>query len=110
MFTLNDPDTFWLTLTNIGLGVVTLICCVVVAAGIVQEVVLRVRRSRALRSLATDDHALLITGLGVTMADGGVPVDAETPMYVTESGLARKGSNFGTSDDPDEPFIYRSEN
>ncbi len=110
MFTITDPDTFWLTATNVVLGLVTLVCCVVVAAAVVQEIVVRMRRAHALRSLASDDHALLITDLGVTMADGGMRVDRETPLYVTERGFARKASNIGTSGDPDEPFIYRSEN
>ncbi len=110
MFTTTDPATFWLTMTNIILGVVTLVCCLVVAAGVIQEIVVRIRNARALRALASDDHALLITDLGVTMADGGVRVDGETPLYVTDHGFARQAPNIGTSGDPDEPFVYRSEN
>ena len=85
MFDMNDPNTFWLNVTNIALGIVTLICCVVVGYGIVQEVLVRVRK-RAVQLVESDDHALLVTDLGITMADGGVPVK-EQPIVVSEKGL-----------------------
>jgi hypothetical protein len=85
MFDLNDPNTFWLNVTNIALGVVTLICCVVVGYSVVQEVLVRVRNRKA-RLVENDDHALLVTDLGITMADGGVRVD-EKPLVVSEKGL-----------------------
>ena len=85
MFDLNDPNTFWLNVTNIALGIVTLICCVAVGYGVLQEVLVRVRKRKA--SLAkADDHSLLVTDLGITMADGGVPVE-EKPLAVSEKGL-----------------------
>ena len=34
MFNFNDPNTFWLNVTNIVLGLVTLICCVAVGRGV----------------------------------------------------------------------------
>jgi hypothetical protein len=85
MFDLNDPNTFWLNVTNIALGVVTLICCVVVGYGVVQEVLIRVRKRKE-SHVEVDDHALLVTDLGITMADGGVRVD-EKPLAVSEKGL-----------------------
>ena len=85
MFDMNDPNTFWLNVTNIALGVVTLICCVVVGYGIVQEVLVRVRKRRA-SLVESDDHSLLVTDLGITMADGGVPVQKK-PLVVSEQGL-----------------------
>jgi hypothetical protein len=87
MFDLNDPNTFWLNITNIALGVVTLICCVVVGYGVVQEVLVRARKRKA-NLVETDDHALLVTDLGITMADGGERVD-EKPLAVSERGLMR---------------------
>ena len=78
---MNDPSTYWLTFTNIALGVVTLICCVAVGVGIVQEIVARrtkgCRLSNLDREVADlvstfgDGHAFQLPGLGVTMADGG---------------------------------------
>jgi hypothetical protein len=77
-FLMNDPSTYWLTVTNVGLGIVTLICCVAVAAGIVQEIVARRRKAAALSNmdrevadLLSDSHAFQLPTLGVTMADGG---------------------------------------
>ena len=78
---MNDPSTYWLTFTNIALGVVVLVCCIAVGIGIVQEVVARRKKARALAGLDhevtslvagfQDGHAFHIPSLGVTMADGG---------------------------------------
>jgi hypothetical protein len=87
MFDLTDPNTLWLNITNIALGVVTLICCVVVGYGVVQEVRVRIRKRKA-NLVEADDHALLVTDLGITMADGGTPVK-EKPIMVSEKGLTR---------------------
>jgi hypothetical protein len=77
----NDPSTYWLTFTNIALGVVVVACCIAVAFGVVQEMAARRRRraeeadlDREVADLAaryTGGHALHVPGLGVTMADGG---------------------------------------
>jgi hypothetical protein len=45
------PDTFWLDVTNVVLGLFTLGACLWVARGIVQEAILR-RRLRRLRATA----------------------------------------------------------
>jgi len=77
----NDPSTYWLTFTNIALGVVVLICCVAVAVGVLQEVAARRKRQAAAnafeRELAeaySGGHAFNLPNLGVTMADGGEEV------------------------------------
>lgn len=78
---MNDPSTYWLTFTNIALGLVVLICCAAVVVGIFQELALR-RKKRlaeadldrevaALAASYTGGHAFNTPGLGVTMADGG---------------------------------------
>jgi len=72
----SSPETFWLDLTNVALGLVTLICCVVLAAGVLQEVVVRVRK-RAHVPVENDDHAFALPALGLTMADGGEKVEEE---------------------------------
>jgi hypothetical protein len=78
---MNDPSTLWLTVTNIALGVVTLICIVAVGIGVVQELAARARKRAAgaaldhevanLVSSFNDGHAFHVPSLGVTMADGG---------------------------------------
>ena len=78
---MNDPSTLWLTITNIALGVVTLICIGAVGFGVVQELAARRKKrieiSRLDREVAdlvasfNDGHAFDIQGLGITMADGG---------------------------------------
>jgi len=54
------PDTFWLDLTNVALGLVTLEACLWVAWGIVQEVVFR-RRLRRLAVTASRGILVLVT-------------------------------------------------
>jgi hypothetical protein len=78
---MNDPSTYWLTFTNIALGVVTLVCCGAVALGIIQEIVARRRKAAAMSgidrevadlvSTYNDGHVFQLPNLGVTMADGG---------------------------------------
>ncbi len=81
---MSDPSSYWLTLTNIALGVVVLICCGAVAIGIVQEIAERRRKRAASAALDRevaelvasfqDGHAFHSPGLGLTMADGGEPL------------------------------------
>ena len=80
----SDPSTYWLTFTNIALGVVTVICCAAVAGGILQEILERRRKRAALAGLDSevaklvhsfDGHAFDVPGLGVVMADGGERID-----------------------------------
>jgi len=77
----SDPSTYWLTVTNIALGVVTLVCCLAVGFGILQEVAARRKKRAAASQLDrevsdlvasfTDGHAFHTPELGLTMADGG---------------------------------------
>ena len=86
---MNDPSTYWLTLTNIALGVVVLICCIAVALGIVQELAAARKRKaagtaldRELADMATSyggGHAFNLPNLGVTMADGGEELRNKEP-------------------------------
>ena len=80
---MNDPSTYWLTVTNIVLGLVTLICTVAIGIGVVQELAARRKKRVALSHIdrevsdlvATygDGHAFNLPSLGLTMADGGEP-------------------------------------
>ncbi len=96
MFDLNDPNTFWLNVTNIALGVITLICCVAVGRGLYQEIVVRLKKRVP---VSADDHAFSVPGLGITMADGGERLDKNTQ---------KRDNNVPAQED--EPNIFRSEN
>jgi hypothetical protein len=84
-----DSEVLWLNVMNGALGVVVLICCLVVLGAIVYQFT-SVRRERErnvkaadreMRDLvrARDPHAFDAPGLGLTMADGGEPIDGSTP-------------------------------
>ncbi len=70
MFDLSDPKTYWLNITNIGLGLVVLICCVAAGRAFLHDLLGR-RSQRADSGLAFDDHTFMEPELGITMADGG---------------------------------------
>jgi hypothetical protein len=65
-----QSETFWLDVTNIALGLVTLVCLLAVGTGIVQDLLPRFRRSAT-----ADDHVTLTPDLGLTMADGGSRIE-----------------------------------
>ena len=71
----NDFETFWLTATNVVLGLVTLVCLIVLAHGLFLELKARLAVRRASLAVPADDHAFVVPMLGVTMADGGERVD-----------------------------------
>jgi hypothetical protein len=96
MFDFNDPNTFWLNVTNIALGLITLICCVAVGRGLYQEIIVRLKKRV---QVSADDHVFSVTGLGITMADGGERLDKKTK---------KRDNNVPAQDD--EPNIFRSEN
>jgi hypothetical protein len=74
MFDPSDSEVFWLNMTNVALGLVTLIAFVAVSFAVVREVAARARKHATVP--ATDDaHAFLHPELGLTMADGGEPTD-----------------------------------
>lgn len=82
-------ETYWLSATNVALGVVVLICAFVVAAAVAREVTVRMhRRAKISAELDHDmrrlveefgDHAFLNPELGITMADGGEKIDPKDP-------------------------------
>jgi hypothetical protein len=74
----NDPTTLWLNLTNLGLGLIVLACLAAVGGGFFVEMYKRVslrRRAFQLMPGGGDLHALHTPQLGLTMADGGEPVE-----------------------------------
>ena len=74
---MSDPSTYWLTFMNVALGVLTLIGCIAVGIGVVQELAAKRKKAvnldREVSRLAAsfDGHAFHTPELGLTMADGG---------------------------------------
>lgn len=107
MFDFSDPELFWLNVTNALLGAVTLVCVVAVGYGVAKELFARAVAWRRASAAYNDDHALVVTDLGITMADGGKPI-GQGNIVVSERGITRPSNS---DDYPiDERFIQRSEN
>lgn len=71
---------FWLNLTNIALGIVVVLALLLVAYGVIWEVVIRRKKHAGMRDMDAEmdsmlkrefSHTLTVPELGVTMADGG---------------------------------------
>jgi len=78
---------FWLNLTNIALGVIVVLAILLVAYGIVWEMVLRHRKRSGLRDVNAEmqkmlhdefAHSYPVPEFGLTMADGGEQVKTES--------------------------------
>ena len=74
MFNWSDPNTFWLNITDIALGIVTLASLAFVAQAAFREVYARLANRVSVR-LHEDSHAFTLPELGLTMADGGEPIN-----------------------------------
>lgn len=70
----SNPETLWLNMTNLGLGIVTLICVVAVLYNIANEFWIKKHADQP-----EDAHAMHVPELGWTMADGGEPVKGAKP-------------------------------
>lgn len=77
MFQIQDPELHWLTVTNIALGAVALLCVGAISAAVVHELLARARQRVTSALPAIDDHTFFVPELGVTMADGGEVIDAQ---------------------------------
>jgi hypothetical protein len=67
-----DPQTLWLNLTNLALGVITLLALAIAGVAVAREWIARVRRAREIDGLDAEmSHMLHVPELGMTMADGG---------------------------------------
>jgi hypothetical protein len=71
---------FWLNLTNIALGIVVVLALLLVAYGVIWELVIRCKKHAGLHDMDAEmqsmlkkefSHTLTVPELGVTMADGG---------------------------------------
>lgn len=80
----NYDQVFWLNVTNIVLGLVTLACILVIGFATLREIRQRVK---AKERVEMDDHSFVVSGLGVTMADGGKKTDDDEMLVITENGI-----------------------
>ncbi len=76
LFDPNQPDAFWLDLTNAALGVFCLVCFLAIGWGAWRDLQLRARQ-KSIHLYHTDAHTHFDPALGASMADGGEPI--ETP-------------------------------
>jgi len=76
----NYDWVFWLNVTNIALGIVVVLAVLLMAYGVVWELVIRHRQHRGVRDVNQEmqamlrgefSHSLHVPELGLTMADGG---------------------------------------
>jgi hypothetical protein len=74
----SNPETFWLNATNLMLGFVTLACAGALIYGLAGDLLAKARQKMTVAGLdreLRDLHALQLPELGLTMADGGEPVE-----------------------------------
>lgn len=69
----SDPQTLWLNLTNLGLGIATIIAIAAVAYIVVREIVAERKKVTAPNAGQMSPHVYFERDLGFTMADGGEP-------------------------------------
>ncbi len=93
-----NSETGWLNLTNAVLGLAVLVCFLTVGRVMIQEA--RAWASKRFRAqIAQDDHAFDLKSLGITMADGGKPINEMT-----------RQSRIAPTDLDDPQNIIRSDN
>jgi hypothetical protein len=91
----NDPQSLWLNVTNLALGLVTLAAVGVFMYGVIGDLAVLRKRFKAtsrqpgevgqFAGAGSMAHIMPVHGLGLTMADGGEPVDPQ-------QGSAQPGS------------------
>ncbi len=80
----SNSQTLWLNITNLGLGIATVLALGVLAYGLFGDLVAMRKRSHVMGKLDEDlrnlvgagsgAHLMPVEGMGLTMADGGEPV------------------------------------
>lgn len=86
----NDPQTWWLNITNLGLGLLTVAAFAAIAYTVILDVLAKRRAAAADRHealntvpLGQERHVFHSPELGLTMADGGEP---EPPAHSPQAG------------------------
>ncbi|MBS1858150.1 MAG: hypothetical protein JST11_22455 [Acidobacteria bacterium] len=75
----SNSQTLWLNLTNLALGIVTVLAVVILCGAVAQELLARRRKARELAGMDEEmRHVLHVPELGLTMADGGEAMPAPT--------------------------------
>jgi hypothetical protein len=82
---------FWLNVTNIALGAVVILAVVLVMSAVIWEIVTRRKKSDDAAGLGNGledvlQDGRLVPGLGITMADGGEPIN---PLPEKSTGKKR---------------------
>jgi hypothetical protein len=94
-----NDQTLWLNVTNVALGVVTLAALLVASVAVATELAARHRHVRdaaalddELRTIFGGDspYAMQVPGLGLTMADGGEPLNPESAGGAEAKGDSEK--------------------
>jgi len=89
----NYDWVFWLKVTNIALGVIVVLAVLLVAYGVVWELVIRHKKhsgvrdvNREMQAMLHDEfsHSLAVPELGLTMADGGERVKSTSNKPVED--------------------------
>ena len=95
MFDIKDPEAFWLNVTNFGLGFLCVVCFFLVVGSVAHELVARRRRALA-EVLQFDPHTLRLPELGLTMADGGEPLEKEAEAKPEAAPQSRPAAEAGS--------------
>lgn len=74
MISLVLPDTLWLITVNILLGLAIIVCSVVIAMSLLNEI-RKHRRGKKEEAQVPDDYLKGLKDLGVTLSDGGEKID-----------------------------------
>jgi hypothetical protein len=71
MFELSNASTLWVNLTNILLGMATILCLGIVIYAAAKEVIVRAAKKSKAQVREHDAHVFEVPELGLTMTDGG---------------------------------------
>lgn len=84
----SNSQTLWLNITNLALGIATVLALGALAYGLLGDLVAARKRSHAMQQMDGDlrnlmgagsgAHLMPVEGMGLTMADGGEPLPPAT--------------------------------
>lgn len=80
MFALLLSDETWLNATNALLGIVAGVALIAIGGAVFHDILANIRkRTQERQHFVFTPHALHVPELGLTMADGGEPIDTDNP-------------------------------
>jgi hypothetical protein len=75
-------DEAWLNWTNALLGIAAGVALLAICAAVFHDVLTKMReRARARRHFVFDQHSIHVPDLGLTMADGGEPLNGKPEKH-----------------------------